>query len=150
MKNFLYGVFPIFVPMIRQLTLLAAGALLMSFNADKPAYRIYNSGGKEVSFSKMMKSLYEADVILFGESHDNPIAHWLELEVTEDLYSEVRDALILGAEMFEADNQLLLDEFLSGTIPVEKFEDSVKQSSRNILRDSLAGLWGIQYRISLL
>ncbi len=70
----------------------------------------------------MMKSLYAADVILFGEYHDNPISHWMQREVTADLYAHVQDALVIGAEMFEADNQLLLDEYLGGTIPEDKFE----------------------------
>jgi uncharacterized iron-regulated protein len=98
----------IFVPMKKQLAILTAGLMLLSFTTDKPAYRIFNSTGKEVPFSKIMKSLYEADVILFGESHDNPIAHWLQKEVTADLYANSRDALILGAEMFEADYKPLL------------------------------------------
>jgi uncharacterized iron-regulated protein len=116
----------IFVPMKKQLVILTAGLMLLSFTTDKPAYRIFNSTGKEVPFSKIMKSLYEADVILFGESHDNPIAHWLQKEVTADLYANSRDALILGAEMFEADNQLLVDEYLNGTITEAKFEDEAR------------------------
>ena len=75
-----------------------------------------------MDFSKMMKSLSAADVILFGEYHDNPISHWMEREVTEALYTRVQDGLVLGAEMFETDNQLLLDEYLGGIIPEDKFE----------------------------
>ena len=40
-------------------------------------------------------------------------AHWLEYEVTADLHKTVGERLVLGAEMFETDNQLLLDEYLS-------------------------------------
>src|SRR5690606_1682472 len=76
---------------------------ISSFGQDKPAYVIYNSKGKKVTFAKMVKSLQDQNVILFGEFHDNPISHWLQFELTKDL-SESRD-LILGAEMFEADNQ---------------------------------------------
>ena len=59
-------------------------------------------------------------------SHDNPIAHWLEYEVTADLHEIVTDRLVMGAEMFETDNQLLLDEYLSSAYEADKFEAEVK------------------------
>ncbi len=100
--------------------------MLLSFTSDKPAYRIYNSKGKDVPYSKMLKSLHEADIVLFGEHHDNPISHWLQRELTGDLYANRRDALVLGAEMFETDNQLLLDEYLGGMITEARFEDEAR------------------------
>jgi uncharacterized iron-regulated protein len=74
----------------------------------------------------MLKSLEKADIIFFGELHDNPIVHWLQLELTRDLYRIKGDGLVLGAEMFESDNQLLLDEYLSRIITEEKFEDEAR------------------------
>lgn len=103
-----------------------AGLMFLSFANDKPAYRIYNSKEKNVPYSKMLKSLNEADIILFGEYHDNPISHWLQRELTIDIYANRPDDLILGAEMFETDNQLLLDEYLDGLITEAKFEDEAR------------------------
>ena len=105
---------------------MAAGLMLLSFTADKPAYRIYNSKGKEIRYAKMLKELSDSDIILFGEYHDNPISHWLQRELTADLYELRKDSLVLGAEMFEADNQLLLDEYLGGIIPEAKFKDQAR------------------------
>jgi uncharacterized iron-regulated protein len=68
----------------------------------------------------------KADVVFFGELHDNPIAHWLEYEITRDLYSEKGKDLILAAEMFETDNQLLIDEYLAGKVKETSFESEVK------------------------
>src|SRR5206468_3233379 len=100
--------------MKKLLTLLPL-ALFMSVSAqDKPAYILYNAKSKKVSFNKMVKTLRQKDVVLFGEFHDNPISHWLELEVAKEL-EQYRD-LVLGAEMFEQDNQQALDMFLKGTI----------------------------------
>lgn len=82
---------------------------------DKPAYKIFNSDGKEVDYSKMIKELSKADVILFGELHDNSIDHWLELQVTKDIYA-LNSNLVIGMEMFEADDQIVLNEYLNGTI----------------------------------
>ena len=80
---------------------------LMAMKADKEAYRIYNQKGKKSSYARMFKQALEADVILFGELHNNPICHWLQLELTDDIYQEKADKLVLGAEMFERDGQLI-------------------------------------------
>ena len=34
---------------------------------DKPAYLIYDSKGKEVSYSKMLRQIADADFVFFGE-----------------------------------------------------------------------------------
>ncbi|PWJ40748.1 ChaN family lipoprotein [Sediminitomix flava] len=94
--------------------------------AQKPAYTIFNAKGKKVSYKKMMKGLSDKELIFFGEYHNNPIAHWLQFEVTSEL-SKKRE-LILGAEMFEADNQDALDQYLAGKIDAKGL-------------DSLARLW---------
>jgi uncharacterized iron-regulated protein len=93
---------------------------------DKPAYAIYDSKGKEVSYSKMLRQLAESDFVFFGESHNNSIAHWMELELTKDLYAKHGKDLILGAEMFEADNQLVLDEYLASFLTDKRFEDETR------------------------
>ena len=72
----------------------------------------------------MVKKLSKADVILFGEYHNNPISHWLQLEVTQDLGNKRN--LILGAEMFEADNQKELDKYLEGEISEDELKDSAR------------------------
>ncbi len=105
---------------------LLMAALSLSFMTDKPAYRIYNPKGKDIPYSKMVKQLEEADIIFFGELHDNPIAHWLQRELTGDLQKLGDKELVLGAEMFESDNQLLLNEYLGGMITEAKFEDEAR------------------------
>lgn len=100
---------------------LLLGCLSSLKAQELQAYVIYTSKGKEVDFGQMTAKLVKQDVVLFGELHNNPICHWLQLEFTKAAQSNV-DALVLGAEMFETDNQLLLDEFLAGTIPLKTFE----------------------------
>ncbi len=100
--------------------------MIVSFRSDKPAYKLYDFEGKIVKYEKMLNRLSSADVVFFGELHDNPIAHWLEYEVTADLYEIIGDRLVLGAEMFEADNQLLIDEYLRLEYEADKFEAEVK------------------------
>lgn len=112
--------------MKKLIVILVGFALLTAMKSDKNAYVIYNAKGKTVDFSKLLKEASEADVILFGEQHNNPICHWLQLELTKSLYSLKKDKLILGAEMFEADNALLIEEYLSGKIKQKNFEDEAK------------------------
>lgn len=93
---------------------------------DNPAYVLYNAKGKKISYEKMIRTLTEKDIVLFGEFHNNPIAHWLQLEVTTSL-KQSRE-LVMGAEMFEQDNQDALDMYLQGKIKAKGL-------------DSLARLW---------
>ena len=93
---------------------------------DKKAYTLLDAKGKEVRYSDMVKKLGEQDVVFFGEIHNCPIAHWMEYEVIKDLYARHKERLMIGAEMFEADNQLVLDEYLGGVIPAERFKKELK------------------------
>lgn len=99
---------------------------VQTFSQMKPAYQVFNGDGKKADFNDIIKSALKADIIFFGELHDNPIAHWLELEVTKSLFAEKGKNLVIGAEMFETDNQLLIDEYLQGIYDASKFEAEVK------------------------
>ena len=104
--------------------------MLVSFvvpvQAQKDAYRLFREDGKKVKYEKMVEAASGADVVLFGEYHNNPISHWLQVELTRELYKKSSKNMVLGAEMFEADNQLILDEYLSGLISEEKFEEEAR------------------------
>ncbi len=102
---------------------------LISFNSytqEKLSYQIFDKNGKKSDYGKMLKVVSQAEVILFGEYHDNPIIHWLQLGLTKDL--QQKHQLVLGAEMIEADNQEALDRYLS---------DEINQKGL----DTLARLW---------
>lgn len=90
----------------------------------KPAYVIFDAKGKKLSHKKMMQSLKQSDILLFGEYHNNPIVHWLQLEITKEL-GEARQ-LVLGAEMFEQDNQPALDAYLQGKISAKGLDSSAR------------------------
>lgn len=97
-------------------------ALLFSLSiySQKPAYVIYNAKGKKVGYKKMLKNLSKKNIVLFGELHNNVIAHWLELEVTKDLNKNKK--IILGAEMLEADNQTQVNNYLNGLIDAKTLD----------------------------
>ncbi len=87
---------------------------------DIAAFQIYTSTGKKISYEKMVKQIEKSqlkntdarNVVLFGELHDNPISHWLELQLTENIF-QFNSNLALGAEMFETDQQTALNDYLS-------------------------------------
>ena len=110
----------------RTLLLIPAMLFMMALKTDKPAYKLFDLDGKHVKYQKMVKAAQEADIIMFGELHNNPIGHWLQLQLTKDVHAEAGDALVLGAEMFEADNQLLLTEYLNEQIKEKSFEKEAR------------------------
>jgi len=96
------------------------------FAQTDQAFVIYNAKGKKVSIAKMTRESIDAQLILFGEFHDNPISHWLELELLKELFSQKGKKLILGFEMFEQDQQAALDRYLIGGITDKQLKDSLR------------------------
>jgi len=86
-------------------------------------FMIYNEKGKSVKLKKMMQELSGSQIVLFGELHNNPISHWLQIETTKFLQNERK--VVLGAEMFEADQQLVLNAYLSGEINAAQMDSLI-------------------------
>jgi uncharacterized iron-regulated protein len=91
---------------------------------DLPAYRFYAANGKKSDFEKVANAGADAQVVLFGEFHNNPICHWLQLELTKSISAEKQIAL--GAEMFETDDQVVMDEYLNGFIKLDHLKKEAK------------------------
>ncbi len=104
--------------------LLGFFILLVTEAQNKPAYVLYNANGKKVSYKKMIRKLSQKDIVLIGEFHNNPISHWMELEITKDCKQNRN--LILGAEMFEQDNQPALDLYLQGKITAKGLDSATR------------------------
>lgn len=104
--------------------------LMISFgvmNAQNfKAYQFYNQKGKAVKTDKLVKELAGYDVVFIGENHNSSINHWLQLKITEALYEKKDGQLILGAEMFERDNQAQLNQYLNGKFDAKTLKDSAR------------------------
>jgi len=113
---------------MRNIYVLAVFLVLVgtAMKSDKSAYRIFDVKGKSSDYNELLKQALDADIIFFGELHNSPICHWLELELTKDLYSALNDKLIMGAEMFESDDQLIIDEYMAGKMKEKTFEAETK------------------------
>jgi uncharacterized iron-regulated protein len=106
-------------------------SLTWAINAqDLQNYQLFDKNGKKTTYKKLVKASEISQIILFGEVHNIPICHWMQLKLAQDL-KQKRD-LVLGAEMLEADNQTPLNQYLNGEIDQKAF-------------DTLARLW-INYK----
>lgn len=105
---------------------------LCAEGVSQEAFAFFTQNGKRTSYRKLLRKSKKADIVLFGEYHNNPIAHWLEVKLTKDLLG--KRSLILGAEMFERDNQDALDGYLEGTID-QKGLDSLARLWKNYKTD---------------
>jgi uncharacterized iron-regulated protein len=103
-----------------------------SFGQDKQAYEIFDAKGTKTSYEKIIKTALKNKIVLFGEYHNNPIVHWLQYKFTKDLFA--KKGLVLGAEMFETDNQNQLNDYLSGKIN-QKVLDSTARLWKNYKTD---------------
>jgi len=108
------------------LTLILISFSIIGLTKEKPAFIIYDAKGGETDFAKMVKATEEKQYLFFGEYHNNPISHWLQFEFTKEMYVLKKNNLILGAEMFEADNQYIIDEYLTGFISEKSFNEEVR------------------------
>jgi uncharacterized iron-regulated protein len=94
------------------------------FSQNKLAYQLFDKNGKKTSYEKLLKSSMNTEVVLFGEFHNNSISHWLQLELTKDIAD--KKAIVLGAEMLEADNQTQLNSYLAGEIDQKKLDSTAR------------------------
>lgn len=113
---------------MRKILIMALCVLmtLMASARHKPAYRIFTGDCEETDYGAMLESLSSADVVFIGETHNCPIAHWIEVSIVADMAAKSSRGLVVGAEMFERDNQLLVDEYVSGLISSDRFETEAK------------------------
>lgn len=113
--------------MIKVFSCVSLILLTLAVNSkENPAYVLFDSKGKVTDYDEMLKKAQEKKYVFIGEYHNNPISHWLQFELTRDLYATKKSNLILGAEMFEADNQYIIDEYLKGYISEKNFQDEVR------------------------
>ncbi len=93
---------------------------------EKAAYQIFDRDGQITTYAAMLSASKDSEVVLFGEIHNNPIAHWLQYELSKDLFMSFGPDLVFGAEMFEADDQIVMDEYFNGWIMERHFKAKAK------------------------
>src|SRR3989338_5868311 len=109
------------------ITFLLASTHLLAQSPQ--AYQWFTGSGKPVSFEKVVKALLPADAVFFGELHDDPIAHWMQNLLAQELFVKHGADFKLGAEMFERNQQAAVNRFLSGEWNEKTLQDSSKMWS---------------------
>lgn len=80
-------------------------------------YKIYDTRSRQyIAVDNIVADMASADVLFFGEQHDDSVGHYLENKILQSLYAAYGSKLALSLEMFETDNQLVLNEYLEGKI----------------------------------
>ncbi len=76
--------------------------------------------GKDIAFSRMIEDIKHRDFIFVGEVHNNPANHQKELDVIR-AFHEAGVPISIGLEMFRADSQGKLDDWVQGSLSLEQF-----------------------------
>ncbi|MEQ8476505.1 ChaN family lipoprotein [Fulvivirga sp.] len=115
--------------------IILLGIMCTAKAQTKPAYQLFDNSGKAADYDKMISDLANSDMVFFGEYHNNPISHWLQLEMSKSFYEIKGEKLFFGAEMFENGNQLVLDEYLKGFYTEDKMLPEITQLWSNYKTD---------------
>ncbi|MCY7310281.1 MAG: ChaN family lipoprotein [Chitinophagaceae bacterium] len=84
-------------------------------------YKIYNTRTKQLTTTEQIAiDCKDADVLFFGEEHNDSAGHYMEKEIFTALQKQYGNKLALSMEMFETDCQLVLNEYLNGFISEER------------------------------
>jgi uncharacterized iron-regulated protein len=80
-------------------------------------YKIYStSAQKIITPDDIINDMAGADVLFFGEEHNDSTAHYLEFNLFKKLSEKYPQKTALSMEMFQTDCQLVLNEYLAGFI----------------------------------
>ena len=110
---------------MKYILFIIAAFTFTNLNAqDKKAYQLFDKKGKKVTFDKVVQAAEKTEVVLFGEFHNNPICHWLQLELTKEIAAKRQ--VVLGAEMIEADNQTQLNNYLADKITQKQLDSTAR------------------------
>jgi uncharacterized iron-regulated protein len=77
--------------------------------------------GVKVTAEQMNAAISDARIIYVGETHDNPAAHRVELQVLKAVAARYPNQVSLGLEMFNPGQQEVLDRWVAGELDEKTF-----------------------------
>ncbi len=90
-------------------------------------YKIYDTRSRQlISIDNIVNDMAGADVLFFGEEHNDSTGHYLENKIFRSLQARFGENLALSLEMFETDGQLGLNEYLAGFIDENRLGKDVR------------------------
>lgn len=92
-------------------------------------FKIYNtSNHQEVNWSDFVSEAVNNRIILWGEEHNDSIGHLLEFALWKAITAD-NNKWVLSLEMFEADVQPIMNEYLNGWISEKNFRKEARSWS---------------------
>lgn len=82
---------------------------------------VHLATGVRVDLAQMLDIAGDSRLIYVGETHDNPAAHRLQLEVLQGISERHPGAVALGMEMFTPAQQPVLDRWVAGELDEKQF-----------------------------
>lgn len=95
--------------------IIAIWGLLISLPSFSQ-YKILNKQRQRLNLEQLADSVSGAGVVLYGELHNDSITHVLQQDLAKLLLDRKDSSIILGGEFFEADDQIIINEYLSQLI----------------------------------
>lgn len=85
-------------------------------------YKVYDvKNGKITTVDAIIVDLKAANVLFFGEEHNDSIGHYLEAELFKKMNAAFPGKAALTMEMFHTDVQPVINEYLKGVISEKNF-----------------------------
>jgi uncharacterized iron-regulated protein len=78
-------------------------------------YRLLKPAGQPIELDQLVKELKDSDIIVIGEFHGNHGSHLLQMQLQAALHKQ-RPEQILSLEMFNKDQQSILNRYLDGEV----------------------------------
>jgi len=97
-------------------------------------FRIFTSDGEPTSMQDITRAMAHVDAVLVGETHTDPVGHWIQVELLRQALVTTRveeqsaafRPVALSLEMFERDVQGIVDEYLEDLITEDQFRISAR------------------------
>ena len=97
-------------------------------------FRVFTGEGEPASLADVVRAMADVEVVLVGESHTDPVGHWIQAELLREALASAEASegsgvvrpVALSLEMFERDVQGIVDEYLQGLITEQQFKASTR------------------------
>ena len=112
-----------------------ASARVHAQDVDYPQhFQVFTGRGEPATLDDIVRAMRAADVVFVGETHTDPVGHWVEAELFRGALASVRAGeesgalrpVALSLEMFERDVQGIVDEYLRDLITEDQFKKSAR------------------------
>lgn len=112
------------IPIMKRLVLIAFVLFPFFVKSQEIAqhFKVYDvKKQKTINLDDIVADMANADVLFFGEEHNDSIGHYLEVSLFKKLAAAYNNKVGLTLEMFHTDVQPVINEYLAGIITEKNF-----------------------------